>query len=428
MSFKYEPFTEKQIKLLTWWTDESPFKNKSGIICDGSVRSGKSLIMSLSFVFWAMQNYSAVNFGMAGKSVGTLRRNVVIQLKKLLMLRGYHVEERKTDNLFIVRKGKVSNTFYIFGGKDERSQDFVQGFTAAGFYFDEVTLMPESFVEQCIARCSVEGAKLWFNCNPEGPLHWFKINHLDKADEKNYLHLHFELHDNPSLSDETIARYEKSFTGVFHQRFILGQWVLASGIIYDSYDPERNNYEELPEAVKRDAWPYYGCDYGTANPHVYLEVYFDRRTNPLSVYVEREYYYSGRNELHSKTDDQYVKAFDEFNMNKPYHNVTIDPSAASFITAMRQTGHKVRQADNDVMPGISLLHTMFSIGSIKINAKNCPNLVKELGSYQWNLRKIENTAKEEPLKVNDHCCDALRYVIKTNVREVEIYPFLKNRG
>ena len=163
MPFRYEPFTEKQLKLLTWWTENSPYRDKTGIICDGSVRAGKSLIMSLSFIFWAMERHNEKAFGMAGKSVGTLRRNVINQLKRLLPLRGYRVLERRGDNQLTIEKDRRKNTFYIFGGKDERSQDFVQGFTAAGFYFDEVTLMPESFVNQCIARCSEEGSKLWFN-------------------------------------------------------------------------------------------------------------------------------------------------------------------------------------------------------------------------------------------------------------------------
>ena len=99
-------------------------------------------------------------------------------------------------------------------------------------FLDEVALMPQSFVNQALARCSVKGSKYWFNCNPEGPNHWFKVEWIDKKKEKNILHLHFTMDDNPSLDEETKDRYKRMFVGVFYQRFILGLWVLAEGIIY----------------------------------------------------------------------------------------------------------------------------------------------------------------------------------------------------
>ena len=298
-SFKYRTFTEKQLKLISWWTKDSPYSSYSGIICDGSVRSGKSLIMSLSFVVWSMQTFDGQNFGIAGKSIGSLRRNVIDQLKVLLALRGYRVHDARGDNFLIISKGEVRNTYYLFGGKDERSRDYVQGFTAAGFYFDEVVLMPRSFVEQCLARCSVEGSKYWFNCNPEGPFHWFKTEYVDKAEELKLYRLKFNLYDNPSLSKETIKRYETMFTGVFNQRFVLGEWVMANGIVYDSFNPEINTYDELPIYIKEEVKPIYTADYGTLNPMVFLEGYIDRSNSKPIVYIDREYYYSGRNNYKS---------------------------------------------------------------------------------------------------------------------------------
>ena len=228
--FKFKPFSEKQLKILTWWMPSSPVHELDGIIADGAIRSGKTLSMSLSFVIWAMDIFNGQNLGMCGKTIGSFRRNVLFWLKLMLRSRGYGVVDHRADNLLMVSKRGVANYFYIFGGKDERSQDLIQGITLAGLLVDEVALMPESFINQATGRCSVEGSKFWFNCNPEGPFHWFKTNWIDKADEKGLLYLHFTMDDNLSLSEKIKARYRSLYSGVFYKRYILGLWVIAEGL------------------------------------------------------------------------------------------------------------------------------------------------------------------------------------------------------
>lgn len=159
--FKYKPFSKKQRKVLKWWMDNSPDNDYDGIIADGAIRSGKTVSMSLSFVVWSMNNFNEQNFAMCGKTVGSFRRNVLFLLRVMLESGGYSVEEKRSDNLFIVRCGEIQNYFYIFGGRDERSQDLIQGITLAGVLLDEVALMPESFVNQATGRCSVDGSKMW---------------------------------------------------------------------------------------------------------------------------------------------------------------------------------------------------------------------------------------------------------------------------
>lgn len=171
--FAFQPFTEKQMKVLTWWSDNSPVQDYSGIICDGAIRSGKTLVMSLSYVLWAMHAFNGCCFGMCGKTIASFRRNVLSFLLQLLEEQGYSVIYRRSENCITVQRGSVSNDFYVFGGKDESSQDLIQGMTLAGCLFDEVALMPQSFVNQATARCSVSGSKFWFNCNPDNPHHWF---------------------------------------------------------------------------------------------------------------------------------------------------------------------------------------------------------------------------------------------------------------
>lgn len=251
--FKFQPFSRKQRKILNWWCDDSPVKNMDGIIADGAIRSGKTVAMSLSFVMWAMTKFENQNFGMCGKTIGSFRRNVLFWLKLMLKSRGYTFKDHRSDNMMVIKdKSGKENYFYIFGGKDERSQDLVQGITLAGVFFDEVALMPESFVNQATGRCSVEGSKFWFNCNPDGPKHWFKLNWIDKRMEKRLIYLHFTMDDNLSLSAAIKERYKAMYVGVFYQRYILGLWVAAEGVIFRQLadDPSAWEHDDYLPAFK----------------------------------------------------------------------------------------------------------------------------------------------------------------------------------
>lgn len=398
--FKFKPLSKKQLQVLFWW--QSPkYADKFAIICDGSVRAGKTVIMSMSFVRWAMYNFSGNNFILAGKTIGSLRRNVVRVLKQMLASEGYRVKDNNSENvLTISRNGKV-NYFFLFGGKDEASQDLVQGLTATGAFFDEVALMPESFVSQATARLSVEGAKAWFNCNPESPYHWFKLQWIDDLANKNALRIHFLMEDNPSLSSEIINRYKTMYTGVFYQRYILGMWAVADGIIYDNFDKDTMVVRDLPAGFDKY---YVSCDYGTQNPTVFL--LWGR--NNGTWYLIKEYYYSGRTHSRQKTDQQYCDDLKAF-LGNIKARIIVDPSAASFIAVLREHGFRVKKAKNDVMDGIRVTQTAMNEGSIKFS-ENCPNLFKELASYVWDEKAAEY-GEDKPVKAHDHACDAMRYFV-----------------
>ena len=297
-TFHFSPFSKKQKQVLTWWCKESPEHDKDGIIADGAIRSGKTISMSLTFVMWAMSSFSGQNFAMCGKTIGSFRRNVLFWLKLMLRSRGYSVTDHRVDNLLTIRKDGKENYFYIFGGKDERSQDLIQGITLAGVFFDEVALMPESFVNQATGRCSVKGSKFWFNCNPDGPYHWFKANWIDKCEQKNILYLHFTMDDNLSLDEEIKARYRSMYIGVFFKRYILGLWAAAEGIIYDMFDEEKHvqNIKEFFQLLINGN-RYVSCDYGTQNATVFL--LWNKGING-KWYCIREYYYSGRDKGRQK--------------------------------------------------------------------------------------------------------------------------------
>lgn len=285
-----ETFSTRQLQIMTWWVHPKT-KDMDGIIADGAIRSGKTLPMSLSFVLWSMSTFNGQQFSMSGKTIETFRRNVLRTLKSILQARGYKVEERRTENAVTISKGGVENTYYIFGGKDERSQDTVQGATLAGAYFDEVALMPQSFVLQMTARCSVEGAKLWFNCNPEYPSHWFYKDWIQKANEQRLIYLHFTMDDNPSLSDQKKETYKRRYTGVFYKRFILGLWTTATGIIYQQLaeNAERYIIDEPPPVM----YAQIGVDFGgTKSAHAFVCTGFTQGYN--DVVILDEYYHDNR--------------------------------------------------------------------------------------------------------------------------------------
>lgn len=419
MSIKYVAFSKKQLQLLTWWTDESPYHDLNGVIAEGAIRAGKTIIMGLSFILWSMQKSSDINYAICGKTVASTRRNIIEPLIEMLKQRKFKVIDRKTEGKLIVIKNNNKNTYYIFGGKDEGSASLIQGITLGGVLFDEVALMPRSFVEQAMARCSVNGSKYWFNCNPEGPQHWFYVEHILKWKERKYIRIHFCLEDNPSLSKERIDNYKSLYTGIFYKRFILGEWAFANGIVYDMVTDENFYYNSNRESavpikiIENDIKPYYGVDFGTANPQVYLEVYkyVDYAKKEMCFYVENEYYWNSRKKLMQKTPDEYVSDFN--NWCKEFSYLIIDPSATPLKAAHRKYGHNVINAKNNVEEGIIGLSTLFANKMIKINKDNCPNLCAELGLYRWNEKKLNNGV-EEVLKENDHCCDALRYAIMTS--------------
>ncbi len=401
--FNFKPFSKKQLKVFNWWTLESPHKNKDGIIADGSVRSGKTVSMSLSYVMWAMETFDGENVGMAGKTIGSFRRNVIRPLKRMLKSRKYEVKDHRADNMLSITKNGTINYFYIFGGKDEGSQDLIQGVTLAGMFFDEVALMPQSFVNQATARCSVDDSKLWFNCNPEGPYHWFKMEYLDKSKEKNMVHLHFTMDDNLSLSKKIKERYKRMYSGIFFQRFILGLWVLAEGIIYDMFDEK----EHFVKTMDREYEKYYvSADYGTQNPTafglwgLYGGIW----------YKVKEYHHSGRGGK-QKTDVEYSADLKEFVGDLKIVYVIVDPSAASFKAQLKEDGFRVKDANNDVVNGIRNVATSLNTNLIKYN-KCCTHTKREFLSYIWD-EKAADRGEDKPIKENDHHMDSDRYFINT---------------
>nr|DAG73536.1 MAG TPA: large terminase [Caudoviricetes sp.] len=403
--FAFKPFSVKQKQVLTWWCPNSPVKDKDGIIADGAIRSGKTLCMSLSYVLWAMESFNQQNFGMAGKTIGSFRRNVLFWLKMMLVSRGYSVVDHRSDNLIVVSKGTTTNYFYIFGGKDERSQDLIQGITLAGMFFDEVALMPESFVNQATGRCSVTGSKFWFNCNPDNPRHWFRVNWIDKCKEKNIIYLHFTMDDNLSLSEKIKERYRSMYVGVFFKRYILGLWCVAEGLVYSMFSEERHvKKEHMTGALTYVV----SVDYGTVNPFSAGLWAFDGWHSQR----EAEVYYNSREVGKRVDDEEYYKMLKNLIGNRRVECIIVDPSAASFIEVIKKYNeYSVMGANNDVLDGIRVVTTMLNKDMISVH-EDCQDNIKEYGLYVWDEEKGDDVV----IKENDHSMDDTRYYCYTFLR------------
>lgn len=410
----------KQKKVMTWWREESPYKDFNGIIADGSVRSGKTLSTTFSFVEWAMSSFKEQNFVFASKTIGSFKRNIFRDLRKILKRNGYKVRVKTNENLIEISKKNTStkNYFYMFGGKDEGSQELIQGMTLAGVYFDEVVLMPESFVSQAMARCSVEGSKYWFTCNPGSPFHWFKTDYINIAKDKKLLYLHFTMDDNPALSSEIKERYKSLYTGVFFKRYILGLWVGADGLIYELKDENIIPEEKIP---KCDEY-YISGDYGTQNPMAWGFFGVKRRGKEKHVYLISEYHHSGKETQKPKDDSQYADEFMKWknDLEKKYGYTqysVFDPSAASFKIALQNRNVIVKNAKNtvkgqpDEIAGIPLVQT-YLVNLKFFICNKCLNTISEFYTYAWNSKKLE-LGIEEPIKAFDHHMDKIKYFFNT---------------
>lgn len=401
---KFKPFSSKQLRALTWWCDSSPDRDRDAIICDGSVRSGKTVCMSLSFIAWAFYRFSDASFAICGRTLQSLRRNVVTPLEPMLRELGFDCRQVLSRNYMEINRGNRTNRFYLFGGKDESSAALIQGVTLSGVMFDEVALMPRSFVEQALARCSVEGSKFWFNCNPEHPEHWFKQQWIDRREEKNALYLHFCMNDNPSLSRQMIERYRSLYSDTFYERFVEGKWVSATGLVYPFFKAHDRNV-----ASSECSRFYISCDYGTVNP-TSMGLW---GLKDSVWYRLDEYYYSARQTGRQLTDEEHYSGLKRLAGNLPIEAVICDPSAASFITVVRRHGKfRVIPAKNSVIDGIRHVADALKGGKIAV-CPCCKDAVREFGLYRWD----DHAGCDAVKKDNDHAMDDIRYFVSTVLQQ-----------
>lgn len=383
---------------MNWWKNPE-YRNYDAIICDGAVRSGKTLSMSVGFIFWASSAFDGGSFALCGKTVTSLRRNVVVPLMPVLREYGCTCLEKVSKNYIDITFLGKTNRFYLFGGKDEGSASLIQGMTLSGVFFDEAALMPRSFVEQALARCSVSGSKMWFNCNPDNPSHWFYNEWIKKAEEKKALYLHFTMDDNPSLSESMKDRYKRFYSGAFYDRFVLGKWTASEGVVYPMFSMESHVFSG---EVQCESFVI-SCDYGTVNPSS-----FGLWGLCGGVWHRiKEYYYSSRKEGVPRTDEEHYSALEELAGERKISRVIVDPSAASFIECIRRHGKfRVVKADNDVITGIRQVSAALKQNRLKFH-ESCKDILREFQLYRWS----EKAGTDAPIKENDHAMDDMRYFV-----------------
>lgn len=394
-------------KLVLKWAHLTKFKNRKAIICDGSVRSGKTVSMILGFVHWAMRFFDGKNFGICGKTISSTERNIILPLLNMPDITDYYSLQyiRGENKRIIIQSGSHTNTFFIFGGKDESSYTLVQGITLSGVLFDEVALMPKSFVDQAVARTLSEPeARYWFNCNPESAEHWFYKEWICNTRQKKALHLHFTMQDNPILSPEQIADAERLYTGVFYNRYIKGLWCVAEGLIYPQFDREKHiEQRNNPQGE----W-YISVDYGTLNAFSAGLWCYDGTT----AYRAAEYYYSGRETRKQLTNAQYLQRIQQLAGGHKIECVIVDPSAASFIAELRNADFTVRKGKNAVVDGIRRVSSALQAEKLRFSP-DCKNCIREFGLYRWD----ESCSEDRPIKENDHAMDDVRYFVNTIMGE-----------
>jgi PBSX family phage terminase large subunit len=382
-------------------------------ILSGAVRSGKTF-SSYDLLILRLAEFPTGNRLLIGKTERTLERNVLDPMR-----------ERFQEVSTINHKGIVEifgKPFYCVGANDEKSVKKIQGLGLSYAYGDEITTWPESFFNMLKSRLDKPGAKFDGTCNPESPRHWFKLKFLDKTD-LDIFHQHFELDDNPFLSEEFKNNLKKEYTGVWYKRFIQGLWVLAQGIIYDCFDEKIHIVDKLPEGQYRY---YLGGDYGTSNPTAFLLLAHNLTTNIL--YLIDEYYYDSKVARRQKTDSEYANDLKKFIKGRYPQAIYLDPSAASFSLEAKRAGiNGIRPADNSVLDGIRTVASLYSQGRLFVLKGKCPNYLLEVASYVWD-EKAQEYGEDKPIKQSDHTQDALRYVCFSQFKKLITQGVKKPKG
>lgn len=368
-------------------------------IFEGSVRAGKSYIALRRFLK-ELRVGPLGEYIIVGKSERTVMHNIIEPLNGPHFMNNTIRYNRGLGEFNVFDK-KV----YVVGANDERAEGKIRGSTFAGALVDEATIIPETFFKMLLSRLSIEGAKLFATTNPDSPLHWLKSDFIDRKDELDISVFRFTLDDNPSLGKVYKDNLKKEYKGLWYKRFILGDWVLAEGSIYDFFDTDIHT----TTGPKTYAKQYFiGVDYGTTNPFAAVLVGFNDDAHP-ALWVEKEYYWDSKAMGYQKTDSDYARDLEREFGGYPVSIIYLDPSAASFEVELKRNKKPVKQANNDVLDGIRYVGSLIAQGDLII-CRQCKNLIKEIEGYVWDMKSSKN-GKEAPLKQKDHAVDAMRYAL-----------------
>lgn len=378
---------------------------------EGAIRSGKTIASLLKWLIFIAQAPTTGELVMIGKTAQTIHRNLFLPMQDPALFGDiakliHYTPGAPTATI-------LGRTVHVIGANDAKSEPKIRGMTLCGAYVDEVTLVPQVFFEQLLGRMSVRGAQLFCTTNPDNPAHWFMRDWLSQEGKKPLRRFSFTIDDNPFLDPDYVADIKAMHEGLFFRRFILGEWVAAEGAIYDAWDRDRHIVTALPtEGIHK--WISLGVDYGTSNPFhaVLLGLGRDRR-----LYAAAEWRYEARQTRRQLTDIEYSERLRGWLGEVPGIGavrpqfITVDPSAASFVTQLKRDKLTPTPAKNDVMDGIRVVSSLLATNKLLVH-ESCKALIQEIGGYSWDDRAALR-GEEQPLKVADHGVDALRYGIFT---------------
>jgi len=389
-------YTPKQRELLRIWQRG---KLRRINLLEGSVRSGKTWISLVVWAFWVATMPRDGNYLMVAKTLTSLRRNCLDLLQELVGTKYFTYSlSKKEARLF----GRL---VYLEGVNDARAESKIRGMTLQGAYCDELTLFTEDFFSMLLSRLSCPGAKLIATTNPDSPQHWLKVKYMDRAAELDMLIMKFLIEDNTFLDPEYVENRKKEYVGVFYDRFILGQWVVAEGRVYPMFTDNPDRFILRGATAGMDGQFYISCDYGTINP-LSLGLWCVHGKQAIRI---KEYYWDSRREGHQKTDEEYYADLERLAHGYYIRRVIVDPSAASFIECIRRHGKfRVWEADNDVLNGIRVTASLLNAGMVKVH-ESCKDAIREFGLYRWDEKKNSDAV----LKENDHAMDDIRYFCYT---------------
>lgn len=415
-SFKFAPFSKRQKQVLHWWRPGSPYADYDGIIAEGSIRSGKTIVYILSFILWTTHTFTGRNFIISGRTVGSLKRNVISPMLRILRALKIEYTYNRSDNQ--IEFG--GNIYYLFGADNDASQDKIQGLDAAGWLADEVALHHPDFIAQALGRLvNTDNAKFWWNCNPESPFHTVYTDYILCAKDKRILHLHFTLDDNLTLSQKAKDKARRMFSGVFFKRYILGLWVVAEGAIFDMFDEDRHIVDEskLPSMIKY----WVGVDYGTGSVTCFwlLGLGSDNR-----LYFVDRWRWDAKLKQRQLSDPDLADALDNWldGLGVTPETIVIPGDAQSFVVYLQKYKKKAKRikslawanrSPGSVITGIRDVSSLLALDLLFFSRKiaEYDRGLEEFRGYVWDS-KAQQRGDDKPLKENDHDPDSIRYVVE----------------
>jgi PBSX family phage terminase large subunit len=382
-SIKTSLHSEKRINI--WW---------------GSVRSSKTWASLIAFIRFTLAYKGNEDLILTGKTERTIERNIIKPLYLLLGDNCRYVKNR--GELYI-----CNQLINCIGVNDIQAETKIRGGSFGGAYCDELTLYSQSFLSMLLSRLSTKGAQLFGTTNTDSPYHYLKTDYLDR-EGLSLNQFKFMLDDNEFIDRKIREEIKKEFVGLWYKRFILAEWCIAEGAVYDMF---RDSFI-VNKCPFEPEYKLIGIDYGTNNPCVFLLIYAKFIKSKLHYHIAREYYYDSKKHNKQKTDSEYSSDLKDFINNEKIDYIFIDPSAASFKLQLTQDKFfNITDAINDVIDGIRTVSTVMTTNRLTVNEK-CENYIKEKYSYSWD-KNSQLLGIDKPKKINDHCNDSERYVIHT---------------